>query len=139
MMNTIRTEITLTIILTNLIIGNGFLFISGKSSSPEDINYYLMAGMSIACVILYFLFFKYSDFETFGNLKLILVSVLSCMAIIFLGNSFAILIKEPINEVFSNIPVTIFMGIMGNILFFPISLILGLLNFGLITYLKTKK
>ncbi|MDR6969579.1 hypothetical protein J2X31_003612 [Flavobacterium arsenatis] len=129
---------TLTIILTNLIIGNGILFFGGKSSFGQDVNYSLMVGMSIACVVFYFLFFRYSGFETYSNLKLILLSVLSCMAIVFLGNLFALLIKEPINEVLSNLPATLLMGIMGNILLFPISLILGLLNFGIITYLKSK-
>jgi len=130
---------TLTVILTNLIIGNGILFFGGRNSFGESVNYPLIIGMSIACIIFYILFFKYSHFETFGNLKLILLSVLGCMTIIFLGNLFALLIKEPISEVLSNIPATIFMGIMGNILMFPISLILALTNFGIITYLKTNE
>ena len=138
MMNTTETKITLIIILTNLIIGNGILFFGGKSSFEESVNYPLMIGMSITCILFYFLFFKYSDFETYSNLKLILYSILICMTIIFFGNLFALLIKEPISEVVNNIPATIFMGIMGNVIFFPISLILGLLNFGIITYLKTQ-
>ena len=97
-----------------------------------------MTGMSIACIIFYLLFFKFTNFETYHNLKLIIASVLSCMTIILFGNFLALLIKEPINEIISNIPATIFMGIMGNVVMFPISLILGLMNFGLITYLKTK-
>ncbi|KIA90199.1 hypothetical protein [Kaistella jeonii] len=134
MKNTIGKKISLAIILTNLTIGNGILFFGGKSSFGESVNYPLMAGMSIACIVFYIVFFKYSNFEIYGRLKLILLSVLSCMIIIFIGNFFALLIKEPINEVLSNIPATIFMGIMGNILMFPISLILGLTNFGIITY-----
>lgn len=139
MINTVRTKITLIIILTNLIIGNGILLISGKSSFTEDVNYFLMTGMSIVCIIFYFLFFKYSNFEIFGNSKLILISILSCMVILFLGNAIAILIKKPIYEAISNIPATILMGIIGNILFFPIILVMGLLNFGVITYLKNEK
>ena len=138
MKNSITTKITLTIIIVNLIIGNGILFFGGKNSFGESVNYPLMTGMSIACITYYFLFFKYSNFENYGNPKLILLSVLSCMAIIFFGNFFALLIKDPISEVSSNIPATIFMGIMGNILMFPISLILGLTNFGIITYLNKK-
>ena len=138
MMNIIRTRITLTIIITNLTIGNGILFFGGKSSFEGSLNYPLMIGMSIACIIFYFLFFKYSEFAIFGHLKLILMCVLSCMAVIFFGNFFALLIKEPVDEVVTNITATIFMGIMGNILMFPISLILGLTNFGIITYLIKK-
>ena len=56
----------------------------------------------------------------------------------FFGNIFALLIKEPINEVVNNLYATVFMGIMGNVILLPVSLTLGLLNFGIITYLKTK-
>lgn len=61
------------------------------------------------------------------------------MIILFLGNAIAILIKKPMNEALLNIPIIVLMGIIGNFLFFPILLGMGLLNFGLITYLKTKK
>lgn len=138
MMHTTETKITLIIILTNLIIGNGILFLGGKSSFGENVNYSLMTGMSIVCIIFYLLFFKYSNFETYSNLKLILVSFLSCMTIIFFGNLFALLMKEPISEVVNNSSATIFMGIMGNVILLPVSLTLGLLNFGIITNLKTK-
>lgn len=137
--NSVRTRIASIIILTNLIIGNGFLLVSGKSSFSEDVNLFLMTGMSIACIIFYSLFFKYSNFETFGNFKLILISILSCMVILFMGNAIAILIKEPISEAISNIPVAVLMGIIGNMVFFPVLLAIGLLNFGLIAYLKTKE
>lgn len=52
-----------------------------------------MLGMSKACIVFYFMFFKYLNFETFGNLKLILLSILGCMTVIFLGNLFVRLIK----------------------------------------------
>lgn len=135
-MNTFETKTTLIIILTNLIIGNSILFVGGKGSFGGDVNYLLMVEMSIACIIFYFLFFKYSDFKTYCSLKLIFLSVVSCMAIIFWGNLFALLIKEPAREVFNNLPATLIMGIIGNILLFPVSLISGILNFKIITYLK---
>ena len=139
MTKAVRIKTTIIISLTNLIIGNGFLFYGGLSSFTKDINYFLMTGMSIACILFYYLFFSYSNFEKYGNLKLILVSVLSCMAIISLGNVIAIAIKKPINDFFSNIPLTLLMGIMGNIIYFPISLIMGLINFFILTFLKTKR
>lgn len=138
MMKTIGTKVCLAIILTNLLIGNGILFFGGKSSFGESVNYPLMAGMSIACIVFYVLFFKYSNFEIYGRLKLIFLSVLSCVIIIFTGNFFALLIEEPVNEVLENIPAALFMGMMGNILMFPISLVLGLTNFGIITYFTKK-
>lgn len=127
---------TLLIILFNLVIGNGILFFAGKSSFNENINYALMIGMSLACALFYLLFFKYSNVETFGNLKLIVLNILGCVIIIFFGNLFALLIKEPIKDVLTNLPATILMGIMGNILMFPISVFLGLVNSGITTYLK---
>ena len=138
MTNSIDTKITFVIILTNLLIGNGILFLGGKSSFGESVNYPLMVGMSITCTIFYLLFFKYSNYQTYSSLKLILVSILSCMAIIFLGNVLALFIKEPINEVLNNLVATIFMGIMGNIILLPISIALGLLNYGIVTFLKTR-
>lgn len=129
---------TLLIILFNLVIGNGILFFAGKSSFNENINYALMIGMSLACALFYLLVFKYSNVETFGNLKLILLNVLGCVIIIFFGNLFALLIKEPIKEVLTNLPATIFMGIMANILMFPISIIMALINFLIIIYLRNR-
>ncbi|WP_165749987.1 hypothetical protein [Cellulophaga sp. Z1A5H] len=139
MLQSIRTKIAATLITSNLILGNGILFIGGKSSFTEAVNYPLMGGMSMACIILYTLFFYYSKFETYSKFKLILLSVLSCMAIILLGCWCTVLLKEPIAEFFTNIPTALLMGIMGNIMFFPVSIILGLLNFGIISYYKNKK
>jgi len=140
--NVTRKRIAFIIILTNLIIGNGILFIGGKSSFTESVNYPLMGGMSIACTLFYILFFKFSSFETFKNLKLAIYSVLGCMVIVFFGNFFAVIIKEIVDQITLGVPVnlnilaTIVMGIMGNIIMFPISLLLGVLNFILIIYLK---
>lgn len=60
------------------------------------------------------------------------------MVIIFFGNVLALFIKEPISEVLNNLVATIFMGIVGNIILLPISIALGLLNYGIITFLKTR-
>lgn len=134
----IRLKIASIVIIVNLLIGNAILFIGGKISFTKNVNYPLMLGLSIACILIYFLFFRFLNFEKYGKLKLILVSILSCILIIFLGNFLAILIYEPTNEVLSNIPATIVMGFMGNIVMFPISVILGVLNFAIISSLKPK-
>lgn len=60
------------------------------------------------------------------------------MTIIFFVNFSGLLIKEPINEVAGNLTATVFMGLMGNIHVLPVSLIIGLINFGIIAYLNTK-
>ena len=133
-MDTTKQKTAFTVIAINLIIGNSLLFIGG--SSARDVNYALMAGMSIACTTMYFLFFKYINFEKFSKLKLFFISVLTCMIIIFVGNSLAVIINQSIVELISNIPAMIFMGMMGNILFFPVSIIIGLMNFVIITHLK---
>lgn len=138
MASTTVSKIASITILTNLIIGNGLLFLGGKSSFGEHVNYSLMVGMSIVCIVFYFLFFKYSKFEGYSMLKLILISIVSCMIIIFFGNLLALLINQPVNEVINNIPAAVFMGLMGNIILLPISITLGLLNSGIINYLKTK-
>lgn len=133
-----RTKTAFAILIINLILGNGILFIGGKSSFTEAVNYPLMGGMSIACILFYSLFFYYSEYETYSKLKLILLSVLSCMVIILLGCFLTVLLKEPLAEFFRNIPAALLMGIMGNIMFFPVSIVLGLLNFGIINYFKKR-
>ena len=135
-MDTAKQRIAFTVIAVNLIIGNSILFIG--VSNGHDVNYALMAGMSIACTAIYFLFFKYIAFENYSKLKLFFVSVLTCMVIIFVGNAIAVIIKQSIVEFIFNIPATIFMGIVGNMLFFPVSVILGALNFGIISYLNNR-
>ena len=137
MMNSVKRKMMFIVITFNLITGNAILLIGGKISFDGNVNYFLMTGMSLACIIVYFLFFNYSNFEKYSHLKLILLSVLSCIVIVFLGNLIALLIYEP-KEALSNLPATLFMGILGNIIMFPISVILGLLNFGIMTYIKKK-
>lgn len=134
----IRLKIASIVIIINLIIGNTILFFGGKMSFTKNVNYPLMLGLSIACILIYFLFFRFLNFEKYRNLKLILVSILSCILIIFLGNFIALLIHEPTDEVLSNIPATIVMGLMGNIIMFPISVILGVLNFAIVHSMKPK-
>lgn len=134
MINITEIKITLIVILTNLIIGNTILYICGIG----DLNYPLMIGMSMACIMFYFLFFRYSNFRRYSHLKLILISIFSCMMILLLGNLFAIFIYDP-EDAIDNILAAIFMGIVGNFIFFPVVFFLGLLNYViLIINLKSK-
>lgn len=134
-----KAKITSRVIIINLVIGNTTPYIGGKSSFGTMVNYPLMVGMSVACIVLYILFFNFLHFENYTKSKLFVASILSCMMIVFLGNSFALFIKEPIMELFYNFGATVIMGIMGNVVLFPFSLILGLMNFLVINYLNETK
>ncbi|GGG63780.1 hypothetical protein [Epilithonimonas arachidiradicis] len=133
------SKISTFVILTNLIIGNLVLFIGGKSSFTGNINYPLMAGMSIACIIFYILFFRLANYIRYSSVKLLLVCIISCMIIIFAGNFIGLLITERMNGTSSNFGPAIFMGIVGNILMLPVSLLLGVINFGIIKYFTRNK
>ena len=129
-------KLPIIIILTNLIVGNGLLLLGGRSSSGQEVNYDLMLGMSVACIAFFLLFFKYSNYRKYSKLKLILISIISCMGIIFIGNSIALLINQPFSDLLQNIHATIFMGVTGNIIMLPISILLGFVNFALISFFK---
>ncbi|WP_405248118.1 hypothetical protein [Cellulophaga sp. Asnod2-G02] len=138
MLKSIRTKTAFAILISNLVLGNGILIIGGKSSFTATVNYPLLGGMSMACILFYSLFFYYSEFETYSKLKLILLSILSCITIIFLGCFFTALLKEPLAEFLKNIPAALLMGMMGNIMFFPVSIVLGSVNFGIISHFKKR-
>lgn len=140
-----KLKTALIIILTNLIIGNGILYVQGKSSYEGNVEYPIMIGISITCVVFYILFFRYSKFQTYRKIKLLFVSILNYIFIAFLGIFFTILITEPIsitkpiNEIVDKLSLVLYSaGFVGSLIMLPISLILGLLNFGMITYLKQR-
>lgn len=131
-------KIFITVTVSNLIIGNGILWIGGLHSFTGEINYHLMAGLSIACVIIQYLFFLYLKFQNYRNTKLFIISVLWSSLIIFFGNSITLLISKPIKELSDNFPAFIVMGLMSVIIMFPLALVIGLLNFLIIIYCKNK-
>jgi len=128
-----------TVIISNLIVGNAVLYFGGRSSFEGTPNYPLMVGLSAACVGIYFLFFRFSDYRNYSRLKLFLCSVLCCICIVFLGNFLGLLISQPLGEVLNSWPAAIFMGMLGNAIVFPLSLLIGILNFGIINYFKKIK
>lgn len=114
-------------ILTNLLGGNAILILAGLASSTGEINYWLMLGLSTACILVYVAVFKSVSLQKFSTLKLGVTSVLCCMLIITLGNSIALLLRDPADFA-GNLGPVLFMAIAGNIIMFPLSVVIGLLN-----------
>jgi len=56
-----------------------------------------------------------------------------------LGNFLGLLISQPLGEVLDSWPAAIFMGMVGNAIVFPLSLLIGILNFVIINYFKKIK
>ncbi len=127
-----RLKITITIILIHLLIGNGFFLSVGNNQS---INYNLILGMSISTIVLYFMFFYFSNFENYGNIKLFFATIINCIIIIISGNLIAIAIYEGEISIYQ-IPKYLFMGILGNIIMFPFVLGFGIIDFIIIKTLK---
>ncbi len=128
-MNEMRLKTTIIVILTNLLLGNAFLL------SSKSINFPLVIGMSVVTIVFYILFFKFSNFEYYGYIKMLLLSFLSCMIIIVLGNSIAVIIAD--KGLKMSVLELIFMGVLGNIVMYPFWLGFGILNFMIINFLKS--
>lgn len=131
-----RHSILCICITLNLLVGNGILFFG--SDSP---NYYLMIGMSIACIASYFLLFHSFSIEKRSPVALCLVSIFTCVIIeligCFIASSLTALHMQQIGSIkdlLVNIIVGIVMGIFGNIIMFPLTLALGIGNFLLLLF-----
>jgi heme/copper-type cytochrome/quinol oxidase subunit 4 len=122
-----KKRICLIILLTNLILGNLLLWLGGSASFAGEVNYYLMLGMSIACVIVYLVVFAFLPLETYGTLHLILLSIACCMLIILIGNTLALALHEP-DDFWKHPVAIIFMGLAENLVLLPVSIGMGLLN-----------
>lgn len=127
------------IILTNLIIGNGYIALANADREP---NYALMLGMSLSCCIIFSLmlglprFIKRSWWQQL--LKLVLINFLT----IFLGTvitnilSFSFLEVEEDSGVALLLGSTILMGIAGSLLFFWFSFGMAVVSFILVRLLR---
>lgn len=131
-----RNSILCISITLNLLIGNAILFLA--TDSP---NYYLMIGMSIACIVSYSLLFNYFSVEKRSTAVLCLASIFTCVIIELIGCFIASTLTAlhmqqigSIKDLFVNIIVGIVMGIFGNIIMFPLTLTLGIGNFFLLLF-----
>lgn len=120
-------------ILSNLLLGNGIIFFGGMHS--DSVNWHLMIGMTLACILSYLLIFRWVNFRNWHILKVLILSLLTCVFIELIGCSFASVVTAyesgetgVFNIVFKGLIIGFFMGIMGNVMMFPITITMGIAN-----------
>ena len=128
-----RRSVILFCIFSNLLVGNGIIFC--WSSYGGLVNWDLMIGMTLSCILCYFLVFRYINFKKWSFLKILILSLLTCVAIELIGCSFASVVTgfrignvNSLYTIFKGLGVGFVLGIMGNILMFPITIIMGVAN-----------
>lgn len=133
-----KSSIFAICVILNLLIGNSILFFV-----PDSPNYYLMIGMSVACIICYAVLCFFFSLERRPVPVIFLFSILVCIAIELIGCFIASAITA-IDKIYSiedfvlSIFVGIVMGILGNILMFPVTLAIGLVNFFVFLFYRSK-
>lgn len=120
-------------ILSNLLVGNGIVYLWASSSS--SVNWDLMIGMSLSCILCYLFIFKYINLKSWNIIKLMFFSIFACVVIELIGCSFASVVtglkKEESDYFFDTLKglgIGLFLGVLGNILMFPITITMGVLN-----------
>lgn len=128
-----RRSIILFCILSNLIVGNGIVYC--WSSIGGSINWDLMIGMTLSCILCYLLVFKYINFRNWHTLVVLILSLLTCVVIELIGCAFASVVTgfrmenvKSFYTVFKGLGVGLVLGIMGNMLMFPITITMGIAN-----------
>lgn len=133
-----RFSIFAICVTLNLLVGNSILFFV-----PNSPNYFLMIGMSIACVICYAVLFYFIFVERRSVPVILLLSILTCIIIELIGCFIASTLTSiekivSIEDFVVDILVGIVMGILGNMLMFPLTLAMGLANFFLLLFYRNK-
>lgn len=128
-----KRSVILFCIFSNLLVGNGIIFC--WSSYGGSVNWDLMIGMTLSCILCYLLVFRYINFKKWSFLKILILSLLTCVAIQLVGCSFASVVtgfrKDDVNSlytIFMGLGVGFVLGIIGNMLMFPITIIMGAAN-----------
>lgn len=128
-----KHSVILFCIFSNLLVGNGIIFC--WSSYGGSVNWDLMIGMTLSCILCYLLVFRYINFKKWSFLKMLILSLLTCVAIQLVGCSFASVVtgfrKDDVNflyTIFMGLGVGFVLGIIGNMLMFPITIIMGAAN-----------
>ncbi|QIK54994.1 hypothetical protein G7051_11860 [Dysgonomonas sp. HDW5B] len=128
-----KRSVILFCIFSNLLVGNGIIFC--WSWYGGSVNWDLMIGMSLSCILCYLLVFRYINFKKWSFLKILILSLLTCVAIQLVGCSFASVVtgfrKDDVNflyTIFMGLGVGFVLGIIGNMLMFPITIIMGAAN-----------
>ena len=128
-----KRAIILYCILTNLLLGNGIIFGGGIHSN--SVNWHLMIGMTLSCILCYLLVFRYINFRNWHVLKVLILSLLTCVFIVLIGCSFASVVTSFfsvetgfLNIVFKGLIIGFFLGLVGNVLMFPVTITMGIAN-----------
>ena len=128
-----KHSVILFCIFSNLLVGNGIIFC--WSWYGGSVNWDLMIGMTLSCILCYLLVFRYINFKKWSFLKILILSLLTCVAIQLVGCSFASVVtgfrKDDVNflyTIFMGLGVGFVLGIIGNMLMFPITIIMGAAN-----------
>ena len=133
-MTHIQTYMMLGCIATNLVAGNLWLLIGGRTPYYENpyssVNFRLMIGASIACIVCYLFLFAKIQPATRNLFLLWLLSLAACFAIAMLGNTIAMFLlgAESIGDVLKHIITGLLTGFIGAFLFFPFIIPMSIIN-----------
>ncbi len=136
-----KIQPALTVIVANIIVGNIILI-------HDNWNISLALGMTLACILVYTLFFGIVDVTRKKMLPVLFLSILLCSLIIILGNSFAMIIEKlrgnpNLDKVMCEfgyfIIASLITGLIGSLFLFPVVLGMGLMNFIIIFYFSKRK
>lgn len=134
-----RNLIILLCILSNLLVGNGFLFINIVNP-----NYVLMLCMSLVCTLTYLYIFKKVSFYKWNKFFLLLFSIFTCYFIMITGNTLSFITIMPFGSTFSEVCFNLFTSLVTSVIG---SLLLSWFAFGFgafnmiwfILYIKCQK
>lgn len=128
-----KRSVLLYCILSNLLVGNGIVFC--WSSIGRSVNWDLMIGMTLSCILCYLLVFKNINFRKWHIILVLLLSILTCIVIELIGCAFASVVTgfgmgnvNSFYTIFKGLAVGFLLGILGNILIFPITITIGIAN-----------
>jgi len=114
----------------NLLIGNSF-FIFGRPSYGT-LNIDLMIIMSLVTVLYYIFFYNNINLKKRGIFVMFLLSVLSCMIIVYIGSFIGMIVtgykSDTEHNILLSLGVGFVSGFLGNFVMLPATLGMGTLN-----------
>ena len=125
----------LGVIITNIFVGS-ICFLMFPSST-EEVNFMLLCSMIFASVIVYMLLFKMIDFNKKSYFSLFFISLLSCVAIVFIGNITNSVFFAYDESFFLTMGNGVLLGFFGNIVMFLLVIVFSLLN--MFWFIKEKR
>lgn len=117
-------------IIFNLLIGN-FFFIYQRTSYGE-INMNLMIIMSVVTMLYYLFFYNKVNFKKRRVFSLLLLSILSCIIIVYIGAFIGMITtgykSSTDNNILTSLAVAFVSGFLGNFIMLPVTLGMGTIN-----------